>query len=305
MKMTYSETSKERLDKFLHSAYPTFSRSQIQKFIERESVRVNGKKATIHHWLKTGDTIEGPDPHPTEKQTIPVATESPEIIEQTEDFAVILKPAGLLIHPTEQEEDDTVAGWLKKTFPQIIGVGDDPKRPGIVHRLDKDVSGLVLVALNQQTFDYFKGLFQEHTIVKKYYCLVHGSIQADEGHIDTPIERSREKGRMVAQSGTGKGKHAITTFKVLQRFIQYTFLDVQILTGRTHQIRTHFYSIGHSIVGDKLYRTRDVRKKKKTLDLDQPFLFAYHLSFSDQEGLPREYTIALPKVLQNFLDQCA
>ena len=303
MQFTFSGISKERLDKFLHAHYPGLSRSQIQKFIEREKVAVNGKQAEIHHWLKNGDTIEGADPQPAERQPRGTTIEEPMTLEVNDDFAIIIKPAGLLIHPTEREEDDTMADWLRKKFPQIATVGDDPKRPGIVHRLDKDVSGLVLVALNQPTFEYFKGLFQEHTITKKYYCLVHGVIQPDEGQIDTPIERSRSKGRMIAQSGTGKGKHAITTFRVLKRFVNYTLLDVQILTGRSHQIRTHFFSIGHSIVGDKLYQTRDVRKKKKTSDLDKPFLFAYYLRFSDREGMSHEYTLELPEPLKLFLEK--
>ncbi len=304
MQLTFTDSRKERLDKFLHTQYPALSRSQIQKFIERESITVNGKPVEIHHWLKQGDTIEGADPQPKERSKSASAFEQPKIIDTTKEYAIILKPAGLLIHPTEQEEDTTMVDWLRAQFPQIAGVGDDPKRPGIVHRLDKDVSGLVLVALDQPTFEYFKGVFQDHTIIKKYYCLVYGSVQPDEGHIDTPIERSRSKGRMIAQSGTGSGKHAITTFKVLRRFVNYTLLDVQILTGRTHQIRTHFFSIGHSIVGDKLYRTRDVRKKKKAVDLDRPFLFAYYLQFSDPEGIQHEYKINLPESLQLFLSHC-
>lgn len=302
MHLTYTHGERERLDKFLLQNFPSFSRSQIQKFIEHDGVTVNGKKAAIHHWLKTGDLIEGHEPTLPEKRITPPSAEEPLIIDSQESYAIILKPAGLLIHPTEQDEDATMAHWLKATFPQIDAVGDDPKRPGIVHRLDKDVGGLVLVALDQTTFEYFKGLFQEHTITKKYYCLVHGTVQQDEGQIDTPIERSKSKGRMVAQSQGTSGKHAVTTFTVLKRFVNYTLLDVQILTGRTHQIRAHFFSIGHSIVGDTLYRTRDIRKLRKGPELRKPFLFAYYLKFNDREGMSHTYTAPLPETLQQFLD---
>ncbi|OGY89462.1 MAG: hypothetical protein A3B30_01815 [Candidatus Komeilibacteria bacterium RIFCSPLOWO2_01_FULL_52_15] len=303
MHITYPGTSRERLDKFLHAAYPNLSRSQIQKFIEQNAVLVNGKTPAIHHWLKSGDSIDLPrEPYAAQREIIRRTTAEPRIVDQHDSFAVIEKPAGLLMHPTDRQEPDTLAQWLIKTFPAIRAIGDDPSRPGIVHRLDRDVGGLVLITLTQPAFIYFKGQFKNHDITKKYRCLVHGVIQADSGAIDTPIDRNKKSGKMIAQTDRASGKNALTIYRIVERFRNHTLLDVEILTGRTHQIRTHLFSIGHSIVGDTLYQTRDIRKRKRlTPLLTRPFLFAYYLSFVDPDGQTREYTLELPNQFTELL----
>ncbi|MEK7584861.1 MAG: RluA family pseudouridine synthase [Patescibacteria group bacterium] len=302
MRYDYQGLERERLDVFLHEQHPDVSRNQIKKFLETNQVSVNGKPASVHHWLKTGDVIEGPDLVIARRDREPRTTVEPSLIHHEATFVVVSKPAGLLTHPTEHDESRTLVSWLADRFPQSTRVGDDPQRPGIVHRLDKDVSGLLVAALTQDMFDHLKKQFKEHTVTKRYRCLVYGLVQQDDGIIDTPIERNRDKGRMVAQSGKDSGKAARTSYSVIKRFYNYTLLDVQILTGRTHQIRAHFHSIGHSIVGDQLYQTRDVRKKKIAARLlDRPFLFAYALAFNDLDGQRREFSLELPHDLADIL----
>lgn len=305
MKLIYRGVEKERLDKFLHGKYPERSRSKIQHWIENSGATVNGTVAAVHHWLKNGDVIEIAN---TAEQVLPHRTPqehaAPTMLYHDEEFAIIIKPAGMLTHPTDHDEKDTLAAWITEQFPDSIGIGDDPKRPGIVHRLDRDVSGLMLIALTKESYNYFKQLFSLHQIEKRYQCLVHGSINQTEGTITVPIDRDKKRGRMVAQSGKIAGKEAITLYTVLERFNIYTLLDVQIVTGRTHQIRAHLFSIGHSIVGDPLYRTKDIRKKKhQSFDSAIPLLFAYHLGFQDRHGQKHDFTVELPDYFTNVLQQ--
>ena len=175
-------------------------------------------------------------------------------------------------------------------------------RPGIVHRLDKDVSGLMVIALNNPSFDHLKKQFQERTIKKEYLALVHGAMRESEGEINAPIERDRDTGLMKVQRVLKAGKTAITTYKIEKKFINYTLIKVQIKTGRTHQIRAHLYSIGHSIVGDTLYRTKNIRKKKKIVDDLRIFLHAHYLAFKDQENNLQTFKSDPPKSLQEFLN---
>lgn len=299
MKITYKQDNKERLDKFLSLELPHLTRSQLKKMILSELVLVNNEIATVHRWLKNKDVITllktAPEKR-VEKKLI-----APKILAETKDYLILEKPAKLLVHPTDKNESNTLADWLRDTFPQVKKVGDEPMRPGIVHRLDKDVSGLMVVALNNNAFDFIKKQFQERSVKKEYLALVHGAMRADSGEINTPIERDKETGLMKANKMAEESKSAITLYKVEKKFRNYTLLRLQIKTGRTHQIRTHLYSIGHSIVGDPLYQTKDLRKKKKTIENLRIFLHAAYLEFNDLENNRQKYSSALPKVLKDFL----
>ncbi len=299
MKITYKQDTKERLDKFLSLELPQLTRSQLKKMILSELVLVNDEVATVHRWLKNKDKITLLKTAPEkriEKKLI-----APKILAQTKDYLILEKPAGLLVHPTDRNETNTLADWLRAEFPQVKKVGDEPMRPGIVHRLDKDVSGLMVVALNNDAFDFIKKQFQDRTVKKEYLALVHGSMRASSGEIDTPIERSKETGLMKANKMAEVSKTAITIYNVEKKFVNYTLLRLQIKTGRTHQIRTHLYSIGHSIVGDSLYRTKDLRKKKKTIENLRIFLHAAYLEFTDLENNRQKYSSSLPSLLKDFL----
>lgn len=297
MKFTYQDTTKQRLDTWLSGQMPKLTRSQIKKLILSGLVTVNELSPSVHHWLKTGDKITYTAPVKLKPAEMLL---EPKIIDQTADYLVLEKPSGLLVHPTDKGEINTLANWLIKNFPKIKKVGDSPSRPGIVHRLDKEVSGLMVVALTQKFFDSIKNQFQERTIQKEYTTLVHGRLINEAGQINTPLERDKKTGLMKVQSSLMTGSPSFTTYEVIKKFINFTLVKVRIYTGRTHQIRAHFYSIGHSVVGDKLYQTKDIRKKKKVLDT-QIFLHADYLKFQDASGSWHSYRSILPKELKNFL----
>ena len=225
------------------------------------------------------------------------------------DFIIINKPAGLLTHGNEHTKELTLAGQLLKDYPDIAQVGEDPCRPGIMHRLDRHVSGLLVIAKTQTVFDYLKKQFQKRTIEKKYVGLVYGKIEKDEDEINFPIQRSAKGYKMAAlpfteRGGrTERGKQAITNFEILKRFINYTLLEIKIKTGRTHQIRVHMAAYGHPIVGDDLYSTKKTREKNKKINLGRVFLAATKLSFFDLNKKKQSFGIDLPDELKNFLKQ--
>ncbi len=294
-----------RLDKFL-TEHLSLSRSQIQKMIKSGQVLIDQKPAAVHHFLKLNDKIEiqekkiGVQEKKTKKQK-----EKPnrlfsqiKIIAEEPDFLILEKPAGLLVHPTETSKSGTLADWLIAKYPPLAKIGEDPLRPAIVHRLDKDVSGLMLIPKTQDSFDYFKQQFKLHNIIKKYLALVSGTVVKDEEIINFPISRSRTKrGLFAAHPHNHEGKKAITKFNVSKRFRNYTLLEVQILTGRTHQIRVHLLAHGHPVAGDKLYNGRLKTKN----GLDRIFLHATELEFIDPAGKQWRFKSRLPKKLADFI----
>ncbi len=306
-----AENQDERLDKFLLNHLKDFSRTHIQKIIRHQRVLVNQKPATVHRFLKVGDviTIESTDLPETEK---PVTEHKPKntkvlvptIIADEDDYLIIDKPAGLLVHPTERGETDTLADWIVENYPALRQIGEDPARPAIVHRLDKDVSGLMIIPKNQDSFDHFKRLFKRRTLTKKYTALSYGVVDRDAGEINFPITRSKTKPGLFAAipsiaggEAQPEGKHALTQFRVIERFRNHTLLEVEIVTGRTHQIRVHLLAYGYPIVGDVLYHTL----KHKKPELPRLFLQATELEVVDPSGEKKHYTLPIPTSWQNFL----
>jgi len=324
----------QRLDKFLADNLSTpssvganFSRSQIQKKIKSGEVLVNDKLVTPHYFLKEGDVVLVSSVKESSVKDNELF-KNIEIISKTENYLVINKPAGLLVHPvksttgrgilpeaklfdrvnpTENNNEQTLADWLVKKFPKIKSVWDhdnpDGKiRPGIVHRLDRDVCGLMVLARTQAMLNNLKEQFQARTVQKEYTALAHGNIELDEGEITRSITRSKKTGLMIARgTNSEQGKNAVTKFEVLKRYKNYTLLKVKLITGRTHQIRVHLRSIGHSVVGDTLYQTKDVRKAKNKPELDFIFLCSTLLSFQDLNNEQQEFEIELPVYLVDFL----
>lgn len=248
----------------------------------------------------------------------------PVIIFENSDYLIINKPAGLIVHGATGITEPVLTDWLRKKYPEIESVGDDPIRPGIVHRLDKEASGLMLIAKNQKSFNHFKKQFKSRRVIKKYLALAHGKISKDDDVITFPIRRSKDGYRMAAlpvssetisdknkpnnrDRGTLKAqeesKEAITEFSVLHRYINYTLLDVKIKTGRTHQIRVHFYAYGHPLVGDPLYWTKKSKVKNEKIKLGRIFLVAKELGFKDLAGEKQSFTLDLPSDLKNFLEK--
>jgi len=307
------EDNGKRLDVFLTTQYPEQSRSQLQKLIKQGAVTINYKTVTPHHFLKTGDEIavdfdkkaeekKGKEKKTDQAKTIPKLP-AIKVIEETDDYLVINKPSGLIIHGAEHINEPTLVDFLLKKYPQIKKVGDDEARPGIVHRLDKDVSGLLVVAKTQEFFEHLKAQFRERTTDKRYTALVYGKIIKDEGQINFLIERSSSGHKMAAKPANQTGKTAISEFKVLERFINYTLLKVKIITGRTHQVRVHLAAYGTPIVGDNLYGTKLTKDKNKKLNTDRVFLVADELSFTDLQGEIKSFKIDLPGEFKDLLSR--
>lgn len=306
-KITVKNRLPSRLDIWLAEELG-LSRSQIQKMIKTEEVLLNNKKASAHQALKEGDFIKiTPKKVVTlkvEKKNQSIALPEILIIEETDDYLVLNKPAGLLMHGAEYEERYSLVDWLLKKYPKIKKIGEDPNRPGIVHRLDKDVSGLVVVAKTQDSFDDLKRQFQKRLVTKCYETLVYGAGMPNEGEINFRLERSAKGYRMAAKPQNQSGKVAITEFTIKQQFHNYTLLDVKIKTGRTHQIRAHLAAYNHPVVGDDLYGSSKNKLLNKKLGLKRCFLVAINLSFTDLAGNKKSFVADLPddlkKVLKNI-----
>ncbi|MDD5099092.1 MAG: RNA pseudouridine synthase [Candidatus Colwellbacteria bacterium] len=229
----------------------------------------------------------------------------PAVIYESSEFLVINKPAGLLVHRTrakkKKEEEPTVVDWILENRPEIKSVGDDPEtRPGIVHRIDRETSGILVIAKTQVFFDYLKELFKEKKVKKTYLALVYGVVQDDKGIIDKPIglkggtiKRTVHGGKMI--------KEAITEFKVIRRFEELTLVEASPKTGRTHQIRVHLASIGHPIVGDSLYGGKK-QKKSSTLTSRQ-FLHARSIEFESAPGHKVSFSADLPDDLARLIKE--
>jgi len=304
MNIHYTQEHRERIDTFLTKEL-SISRNKAQKMLESGAVLVNDKKVTKHHALLLNDIISVHDEtleKATEVRSFEPNKDVPvEVVFEDDNYLIINKQTGLLIHPTEKMENDTLSNWLIATYPSIKEVGDDPLRPGIVHRLDKNVSGLLLVAKNQTSFDYYKELFKSRDITKIYTALVHGVMDQPHDDITMRISRSKSKGKMSAHPQDSElGKDAKTEYDVVKQFKNITLLKVRIHTGRTHQIRVHLNAIEHPIVGDPLYKQRYVKQK---LNFNRPFLHATSLSFVNQEGEEVTYEAPLPQDLQTLLDR--
>ncbi len=246
----------------------------------------------------------------------------PEIIFENKDYLVINKPAGLAVHGGGNIKSATLADFLIERYPGIETVGDDPIRPGLVHRLDKEVSGLMVIAKNNKTFLSLKKQFKDRDVNKEYTALVHGKMLNNFGTINFPIKRSSEGYKMAALplntanllsrrrpkerdrgnlDGFFKAREAITEYTVLKKFFNYTLLQVSIKTGRTHQIRVHFFALGHPLVGDNLYFNKKSKVQNKKLGLERIFLFANKLSFKDKNGETKNFSLGAPKALDDFL----
>ncbi|MFH2018870.1 MAG: RNA pseudouridine synthase, partial [bacterium] len=228
------------------------------------------------------------------------------IVAETPDYIVINKPSGMLTHSTNRLEKDSLAELLAEKYPELKKVGEDPVRPGIVHRLDKEASGLLVVARTQKMFDHLKNQFKKRTIEKEYIVLAHGKVAKDWDEINFPIARSRTTDRMSARPLAKKGeidedsKTAKTEFLVEKRFVNFTLLRVKIYTGRMHQIRAHLLAYNHPVVGDPLYFQK---KRKRMWDerLGRLFLHCSKLGFVDLTGTKVSFESRLPKELEEFL----
>ncbi|MBU1038862.1 RluA family pseudouridine synthase [Patescibacteria group bacterium] len=296
-------TQPTRLDKFLVSQLPTLSRHLLQQNIKQGLITVNNKKATPHHWLKKDDVINYPLLVNKPKTTLqPNPNVKWELIKDTVDYLIINKPSGLTTHPASGVTEPTLIEGVVAKYPDLKTVGEDALRPGIVHRLDKEASGLMVVAKNQAMFEHLKNAFQERKVAKEYSALVIGQMHQPSGTINFSISRSKNnRTKMAAQAAnqTG-GKEAVTHFTVVKQYQAVCLISVTIATGRTHQIRTHLNSYGHPLVGDPIYRPKNLSFKNNPGRL---FLHATKLGFFDLLNNWQEFVSPLPLELQDFLKQ--
>jgi len=289
--LEYSETSKSRLDAFVNEQIEDLSRSQIQKFIKDGNILVNDQAVSkTGTKLKNGDKIlvNVPEEEPLEAipQDIPI-----DVVYEDEDVLVVNKPQGMVVHPAAGHPDKTLVNAI--LYHCKIN-DEDVIRPGIVHRIDKDTSGLLMIAKNNQAKQSLMKQLKEKTNLREYLAIVHGNFQEKSGKITAPLGRSKtDRKKQAVIEG---GRHAVTHFTVLEQFENYSLLKLKLETGRTHQIRVHMQYIGHPVAGDPLYGP------KHTLPGKGQFLHAKTLGFEH----PRthewmEFSVEPPKIFQDTL----
>lgn len=295
------DASGERLDKALVDALPDLSRTQIQRLIKEERVLVDGRSAKANLRLEGGEVVQVTVP-PIEETEL-IAEEIPlDIRYEDEDILLINKPAGMVVHPAVGHPSGTLVNAVLGYSDDLAGVGGE-LRPGIVHRLDMDTSGLILVAKNDQAMHHLQAQFKEKSIHKEYLALVEGQVQPPAALIDAPIGRDpRQRKKMaVIRHRSAKSRPAQTEYMTHTTFDEYTLLSCILHTGRTHQIRVHLSYIGHPIVGDTVYGRR-----KQKLRLKRQFLHAHRLIFRrPSDNQPVQFEAELPAELKAILDQLA
>jgi 23S rRNA pseudouridine1911/1915/1917 synthase len=292
----------ERLDRALADAFPDLSRMQWQRLIKEDRVLVDGLAAKASQRLEAPVAIAADIPEAVESDLIPQVIPL-DIRYEDDDIIIVNKPAGMVVHPGSGHEQDTLVNALLAHCPDLPGVGDT-KRPGIVHRLDKDTSGLLVVAKHDQALWHLQAQFKERTVGKKYLALVEGQLQPSSALIDAPIgrdPRQRKKMTVIPPSSSARSRTAQTHYQALTVYDDFTLVECTLHTGRTHQIRVHLAYIGFPIVGDSVYGRR-----KPSLPLKRHFLHAAVLQIkrpSDNEELT--VRAELPPELQTILDALA
>ncbi|TKI48486.1 RluA family pseudouridine synthase [Lysinibacillus tabacifolii] len=284
----------ERIDKAVSSIQNEWSRTQISNWVTEGIVKVNGEAVKAKYKVKAGDVVEIIVP---EAEPLDVIAENLdlEIVYEDADVLVVNKPKGMVVHPAPGHLTGTLVNGLMYHCTDLSGI-NGIMRPGIVHRIDKDTSGLLMVAKNDKAHESLVEQLVNKTVTRKYTALVHGHIAHDKGTIDAPIGRD-QKDRQK-QAVVDKGKHAVTHFQVIERFGDYTLVECRLETGRTHQIRVHMQYIGFPLVGDPKYGPR------KTMDFGGQVLHAGVLGFTHPTtGEYMEFEAPLPVDYVQLLDE--
>jgi len=303
-----------RIDKYLSHILFELSRNEISKNLKEGKIKVNGKPVKPSYLLKGKEEINLDLKIPTvmKKTIIPLnLTPEPQILYENQNFLVINKPAGVNTHPTLKNiNEPSIASWFCYRYPQAKKVGEDKLRPGIVHRLDRETSGVLILAKNNPIFFYFKKLFLSRKINKSYLVLVRGEISKQKGAIEFELTRSSTSGKrkiVLLQKGKStkktikKTKVALTLYEVAKRYQGYTLLKVEPKTGRTHQIRIHLASIGFPVAGDKIYGFKEAYEGV----FKRQMLHAQVISFLTPQGefleieapMPQDFASALRRLL--------
>lgn len=282
----------ERIDKIISGLNPDWSRTQVQQWIKDGQALVNGKSVKTNYKCNVNDQIEITIPEPEILDVVPEEMDL-DIYYEDEDVIVVNKPKGMVVHPAAGHLTGTLVNGLMAHCKDLSGI-NGVLRPGIVHRIDKDTSGLLMVAKNDLAHECLVNQLVEKSVTRKYLAVVHGNIAHDYGTIDAPIGRDPKDRQSMTV--VDNGKHAVTHFHVLERYKDFSLVECRLETGRTHQIRVHMKYIGYPLAGDPKYGPR------KTLDLDGQALHAAVLGFK----LPRtgeflEFEAPLPKAFEQLI----
>jgi len=294
----FDEPQAQRLDKFLVTCLPEFSRSRLQSLIKDGCVAIDG--ITAH---KTGEMLAEqevvqvriPPPKPSKLTPEDILLD---IVFENGDLIVVNKPAGMVVHPAPGHPSGTLVHAALSHAPEMEGIGGE-KRPGVVHRLDKDTSGLIMLAKNDPTHNLLQNQFRSREVQKDYLGLVDGVPPTPTGRIEAPIGRDPKTRKKMAVVSPQKGRQAVSEYLTLETFPDHTLLEIHPITGRTHQIRLHLSFLGCPVAGDTVYG-----KRHSTIPLDRHFLHAYRLSvrlLGEEE--PRTFEAPLPQELEDILIQ--
>jgi 23S rRNA pseudouridine1911/1915/1917 synthase len=306
----------QRLDRWLTAQLPDRSRSEVQRWIDHGLVTVGARPGKSGYRLEAGDEITVQPPAPTPAVPLAATARPLAIVYEDDDLLVIDKPAGLVVHPAPGHQGETLVSAVLHHAPQIAGVGGlpgEPARPGIVHRLDKETSGLIVVAKNDRAQRNLQAQFKARTVYKEYLALVEGTVDPPQGRLNAPIGRHPTDRLRQAilppdpRTGEIRGRPAITDYRTLAYYTSpapdpagranFTLVSAVIHTGRTHQIRVHFAWRKHPVVGDTLYGFR-----RQRLSIPRQFLHAHRLRFRlPGNGEEREFVAPLPADLQAVL----
>ncbi len=296
MKIKINKESKgTRLDIFIADLEPKLTRSGVKSLLENGLITVNGEIKKAGYSLRVDDEVSYTIPKPKEVDLTPEDIDI-EIVYQDEDLAVINKPQGLTVHPSAGHFNHTLVHALLFHMKDLSGINGE-LRPGIVHRLDKDTSGLMLVAKNDLSHRNLAEQIANKTCIRRYYCLVEGKMKESSGHIETYIARDKHDRKKMAVSTLSADRKAISDWKLVRNFEKYALLEFQLQTGRTHQIRVHCNYIHHPIVGDLVYGY-----KHQSFDLNGQLLHSHYIEFTHPTTKERlHFDVDLPDYFKSVL----
>jgi len=288
-----------RLDRWLAECVPELSRARLQALIGDGRVRVDGRARKASHRVGGGETVEVEIP-PAPPETLAPEPIALSIVFEDDAVMVVDKPVGMVVHPGAGHATGTLAAAVLAHAPGTAGVGG-PRRPGVVHRLDKDTSGLLVIAKTAAAYESLSAQLLARTVTRRYRAIVHGRVSAGSGTVDKPLGRHPHDRVRMAVLPRGRGKRAVTRFEVRKRFERFTDLDVRLETGRTHQIRVHMASLGHPVAGDRVYGGRTAREPLPVA-FDGLALHAAELAFVHPLSQARlEFASALPPRMVRLL----
>ncbi|MCT4661318.1 MAG: RluA family pseudouridine synthase [Tissierellales bacterium] len=289
-----------RLDKYLSEELEEYSRSYVNKLIKEGFIKVNGRIVKPKYLVKSDDKIEVEIPEPVElkieAENLPI-----EIVYEDEELAVVNKPKNMVVHPAPGHYSKTLVNGLLYHLDHLSNI-NGVKRPGIVHRIDKNTTGLLMIAKTNRAHQSLTEQLKEHSTHRVYHCIVHGNIKEDEGTIDLPIGRhpkDRKKMAVTAQNS----KRAVTHFKVIERFGDYTYVENKLETGRTHQIRVHMAHTGHPLLGDDIYGPKKTKFNLEGQTLHAKEIGFIHPTLEKQMVFNSELPEYFQKLLRYFRDR--